>query len=309
MSTFNPAEPDPSVIGGVPKAPYVRLPDPAAVFARRGARFAALAASGELAPYLTLLAAVSQAQAEILPALPEPPPPSAEALERARQFAMPPLDRSAPAADQAPDPVLRQTCRRLFDALDPAPKPAAAQAALNRLRAADDRSLDDMIAAALADAAPDGALAEQVFLASALQVHFARLAARLPGERLIPVSVGVCPACGARPGVSVISDRPGSEGVRYAACSLCATQWNEVRIKCLGCGSTERVGLQEIEGQGGAIKAETCDGCGGYLKVLYQEKDPALDPVADDVASLALDQLLRETIYRRIGANPFLAGY
>lgn len=305
MSNFNPAEPDPSVIGGVPKAAFVRLPDPAAVFARRAARFAALAASGELAPYLTLLAAVSEAQARILPALPEAPPPSAEALERARQFAMPPLDRSAPASDDA----LRQTCRRLCDALVPAPKPDAAQAALSRLRSADDPSLDAMIAATLAGAPPDGALAEHVFLASALQVHFTRLAARLPGDRLVPVSVGVCPACGARPGVSVISGWSRAEGVRYAVCSLCSTLWNEVRIKCLGCGSTEGVGFQEIEGQGGTIKAETCDMCEGYLKVLYLDKDTTLDPVADDVASLALDQLLMETVYRRLGANPFLAGY
>ncbi len=185
----------------------------------------------------------------------------------------------------------------------------AAQAALDRLAAEDDPSLDGRIAAALAETPPKDALAEYVFTAAALQVHFARLAARLPAESLIPVSVGVCPACGARPGVSVISGWYGAEGVRYAACSLCSTLWNEVRVKCLGCGSTEGIGYQEVEGQAGTIKAETCDACEGYLKVLYQEKDTALDPVADDVASLGLDQLLGETVYRRLGANPFLAGY
>jgi FdhE protein len=43
--------------------------------------------------------------------------------------------------------------------------------------------------------------------------------------------------------------------------------------------------------------------------VLYQHKDTELDPVADDVASLSLDQLLRESAYGRAGLNPFLAGY
>jgi FdhE protein len=45
------------------------------------------------------------------------------------------------------------------------------------------------------------------------------------------------------------------------------------------------------------------------LKVLYQQTDPALDPIADDVASLGLDLLVREAGYRRGGVNPFLLGY
>jgi FdhE protein len=69
------------------------------------------------------------------------------------------------------------------------------------------------------------------------------------------------------------------------------------------------VGYEEVEGQDGTIKAETCEKCGSYLKVLYQNKAAALDPVADDVASLGLDQLLRGGAYRRAGANPFLTGY
>jgi FdhE protein len=44
------------------------------------------------------------------------------------------------------------------------------------------------------------------------------------------------------------------------------------------------------------------------VKVLYQDKDPALDPIADDVASLALDQLVSAS-HRRAGADPFLMGY
>ena len=305
MSNTSPVQPDPSVIGGVAKAPFVRLPDPAIVFARRAARLRVLAGSGELGPYLALLADVAEAQAAILPLLPETPAPSPDVLERGRQFAMPPLDRTA----LMPDAPLRETCQSLFDALVPALKPDAAQAALGRLRTGDDRSLEAMVATVLTDQPPADALAEYVFTASALQVHFTRLAAGLAGDRLVPVSVGVCPVCGARPGVSVISGWYGAEGARYAACSLCSTLWNEVRVKCLGCGSTEGVGYQEIEGQGGTVKAETCDVCEGYLKVLYQDKDTALDPVADDVASLALDQLLGGTVYRRLGANPFLAGY
>jgi formate dehydrogenase maturation protein FdhE len=37
--------------------------------------------------------------------------------------------------------------------------------------------------------------------------------------------------------------------------------------------------------------------------------DPDADPVADDVASLGLDLLVRETGFRRGAVNPFLLGY
>jgi FdhE protein len=90
---------------------------------------------------------------------------------------------------------------------------------------------------------------------------------------------------------------------------MCGTLWNEVRVKCLVCGSTKGVGLQEVEGQGGTAKAETCDECHSYVKVLYQDKDAAIEPLADDVASLGLDQLMDGGEYRRAGVNPFLAGY
>jgi FdhE protein len=80
-------------------------------------------------------------------------------------------------------------------------------------------------------------------------------------------------------------------------------------VKCLACGSTKGVGYQEVDGQSGAIKAETCDECGSYVKVLHQHKDVMLDPIADDVGSLGLDLLLRDSTYRRAGVNPYLIGY
>ena len=57
------------------------------------------------------------------------------------------------------------------------------------------------------------------------------------------------------------------------------------------------------------VRAETCDTCRGYVKILQQQENPALDPVADDVATLALDLLLRDLGYRRGAVDPFLLGY
>jgi FdhE protein len=305
MSDTRSPAPDPSMIGGVSQAPFVRLPDPAQVFMRRAARLRVLANSHDLAPYLRFLAAVADAQAGTATAVPAPALPPPDALERAREFAMPPLDRAA----ATPDVGLRETCRSLFAALASVPKPEVAGASLARVRQADDHALDGLIAGALSNAGPAEAVAEHVYVAAAMQVHFTRLAAQLDSRALKPVATGACPVCGGPPAVSLIAGWPGAEGARYAACALCSTLWNEVRIKCLVCGTTEGVGYQEIEGQGGTIKAETCDGCGRYVKVLYQDKDPALDPIADDVASLGLDQLMSATSYRRAGADPFLTGY
>jgi FdhE protein len=305
MSDTREVKPDPSMIGGVSKAPFVFLPDPAAVFARRAARLRTLSASSELKPYLEFLAAIADAQAKVLAASLEPTPPPPDVLERAREFAMPPFDR----ASVSPEPELRETCRRLFSALSSAPKPEAAERALKRVDTADDHALDQLIRGALTDAIPAESVAEHLYVAAALQLHFTRLASKLDAQALKPVGTGACPACGGPPAVSLIAGWYGAESARYAACSLCSTLWNEVRVKCLVCGSTKGVGYEEIEGGAGTIKAETCDECGGYVKLLYQDKDTSLDPFADDVASLGLDQLLRGSAWRRAGANPFLAGY
>ena len=83
----------------------------------------------------------------------------------------------------------------------------------------------------------------------------------------------------------------GAHGTRYCGCGLCGTLWNYVRVKCTLCGSTEGISYQEIDGGGGTAKAETCKRCHSYLKLLLQHADPAMDVIADDVASLGLDLL------------------
>jgi FdhE protein len=50
------------------------------------------------------------------------------------------------------------------------------------------------------------------------------------------------------------------------------------------------------------VRAETCDSCKSYLKIVYHEKG-GFDPVADDLATLALDILVDEAGYSRAGPN------
>jgi FdhE protein len=166
-----------------------------------------------------------------------------------------------------------------------------------------------MAQAVLANEIPVEAFAEHVFVAAALQVHYARLASRLVAKRLVPVGDGACPVCGGAPVSSVVVGWQGAHNSRFCVCSLCATQWHYVRIKCTLCSSTKGISYREIEGGDGTIWAEACESCRGYVKILHQHKNTALDPVADDVASLGLDLLLREGEYRRGSVNPFLLGY
>ena len=305
MSRKFPVAADPTAIGAVAAPPFIRLPDADSLFALRAKRFTALAASSGIRPYLELLSDLSEAQAEVAHVLPPPPAPDEAALTRARDHPMPPLDREAIRADG----LMAETLDRLFAVVATRGAPAAARAALGRAAGAGGEERDRRIGNVLFQAIPADEMAEHAYVAAGLQIHLARLATVLNGERLQPIEEGVCPACGGPPVASVIVGWQAAHGARFAACSLCGALWHVVRIKCLRCGSTEGVRYQEIDGGPGLIKAETCDACRSYVKVLHQHKDPDLDPVADDVASLALDLLMRDGPYRRAGYNPFLLGY
>ncbi|MFC0409579.1 formate dehydrogenase accessory protein FdhE [Roseomonas elaeocarpi] len=313
MSGTNSLQPDPSMIGRMIKPAFAILPDPAPLFRTRAERFALLAESNPLAPYLRFLARLCEAQAALAAALPTIEPIDPAQVERARAATMPPLDRNALAGS----PALHETVARFLDAAAAIEMPAQAAAGLATLRAAAPAALREMIDNVMADATPFEALPEHLFLSAAIQVHAARLAATLDAARLVPVETGLCPCCGGPPVSSRVVGWQGAENARYAACAFCGTQWNEVRVKCLACGSTKGVGYKAPEAEPGAngkpeeptVKAETCDTCHSWVKIFYANRNPSLEPVADDVGSLGLDLLMRETEYRRAGFDPFLIGY
>ena len=64
--------------------------------------------------------------------------------------------------------------------------------------------------------------------------------------------------------------------------------------------------LQKLEGGDGAVKAETCGACHGYAKMLYQANDMAVEPLADDLASLGLDIKVSEAGWSRYMPNPLI---
>jgi FdhE protein len=226
-------------------------------------------------------------------------------IERARAFGMPPLDRGRFATDA----VFEATFAGVLAHALTIDMPPAAARALERLMRAEAVEREALARNVVAESIPSDALAAHVFAAASVQIHFARMASRLDGKQLVPVGDAVCPCCGGRPVASLVVGWPSAHGARYCACSLCGALWNYVRIRCTQCGSTKGISFQEVAGGGGTVKAETCDHCHAYLKVLYQDKEPSLEPVADDVASLALDLLMREGPYPRAAFNPLLLGY
>jgi FdhE protein len=287
------------------KPPFVRLPEPARLFALRSTRFAALAPGHQLEAYLAFLAGLTGAQAKLAATIDAPGLPSPAELRLRAINAMPLLPRE----DLATDPAVSNAFDRLAELLADITMPDIARAALAKAVAGDPEARQAMYAAVLADAVPVEAVAEHIFAAAALQVVGARRTALLDPLVPQPVADGICPCCGGPPVASAVVADLNVEGVRYVQCSLCAAQWNHVRVKCVSCGSTKGIAYQEIEGIADTIKAETCDECRSYVKILNRRKAPELDAVADDVASLGLDLLVTEAGWRRAGVNPFLLGY
>lgn len=298
-------QPDPSLIGGVPTPPLALLPEPIKLFQVRARRFAFLAESHALAPYLAFLAALSRLQARLAATLSPVATPDPAHMARAAQAAMPPLDRSA----LVDDPDLAVTLEALLEGAAEIEMPEPARLALDAVRAASDDDRRWLLANILSDQVPGDSAAPHLFVAAAVQVYMARLAAMLDAQALVPVGFGVCPACGGRPASSSVMGAQDFENVRYAACACCGTQWNEVRVKCLCCGSTKGMSYRSVETSEATVKAEACRECHAWVKIFYLAKNPSLDPIADDVGSLGLDILMKETEFQRAGFNPYLVGY
>ena len=292
-------------IGEVANPPFAVLPDPGRVFLVRSERFAALAPGHQLEPYLHLLSQITRAQHDILGELPEPVLPSPERLALARDNTMPPISTGQIALDETAD----RTFDALLKALAAADLAETSRTALEVVEKAGPDGRRNMMQAVILDEIPGDAIAEHVLAAAAVQVLFTRLAARLDVESLKRVADGACPSCGGAPVASAVVGWEGAHGTRFCTCSICATQWNVVRIKCLVCSSEKGIAYHSLEGGQETVMGETCEACDSYVKMLHQHKDPSLEPIADDVASLALDLTLTKEGWTRASVNPFLMGY
>lgn len=296
--------PDPTVIGDVSSPPFVRLPEPSTLFTGRAARLRQLAELSSLKPYLVFVAALTDAQDLLQAELPSATAPDPDAISRAREFGMPLLDRDKAADDDS----LGVVFDRLFAEAAKIEMPQDAATAIANAASASRPQRRAMIDAIFAASLPPAAIAEHIYVWAGLQLHLSRLASALDPKVARPVADGVCPICGGLPSSSMVVGWAGAHGARFCACSLCNSQWHYVRIKCTCCGSTKGIGYKEVDGGDGVIKAETCDECQSWTKIIYQQKSSAAEPVADDVGSLGIDILMRAEPYHRGGFSPLLAG-
>lgn len=259
---------------GVAPAPAAVLrPDSALLFPRRAARLRALAEGHEMAAYLLFIAGLVDLQAE--------------AAEHAGGWPeMLPGILAGVRTEDAPAPVAE------------AVKALAAEGAeawaerVGRLRAGEPLAED---------------LPYVPFLTAAVQAQLIRAAATAEPERGEP---GLCPLCGGHPVASTIGTEGQVSGLRRLHCGWCGTAWHLPRLCCSGCGAEGRLSYYRPEGYEVAVKAEACGACGTTLKQFDLDASPLVEPLADDLASLALDHLVAARGGGRLGRvpNPFLPG-
>jgi FdhE protein len=320
--------------------PRLRMPQRAEVFSARAARLRQLADGHPLGDYLRLMASLVDAQQRVLDTF-QAERPSAESIEQAQLHCMPLVPASGGYDAGRWQPLLM----RLLDAMSAQPElPAPVRAVFERVRVASPASLDAAAQALLAGHGKGVDAASAPFLMAALQVLWTGVASTFEAGEVPMLDVpNVCPMCGTLPVASVVRIGGAHEGYRYLACGLCSTEWHMVRVKCTHCEASQHVAYHVLDKTGDAatsgadlraahaegggargadgrpalddaakrvasspIRAESCDDCHSYRKIFYQDKDPFVEPVADDLASLALDVLMGEAGYARANGNPLL---
>ena len=293
--------------------PRIRIPDRAKLFMHRAARLRTLAQASPIGDYLRLFAAVADAQhaalADFSVALP-----SAAQIETAQMHHMPPIS----ATTWPRPPQWRAKLQAICTAVAAQPRlPDEVARLVARLRgtALDDLETQADVLLGTREGEIDAAAAP--FLMAALQVHWVALSSCFAPDTVKPLDVpGLCPLCGSLPVASIVYAQTPYQGYRYLHCALCACEWHMVRVQCSQCGAAGKdiayhslasvTAADDAAVGDAAVRAETCEHCHCYRKILYQEKDPAVEPVADDLASVALDLLLGEHGYARASGNPLL---
>lgn len=283
----------------VGEIPFLRLPERATFFARRAKRCRQLAVVHVQREFLAFMAEIALAQQAALAHFPQVPLPTVDL-----RAGVPPLAVGSWRRDPAWHEALRQIATAVL-----VTAPPAAHATIAGMARMDAESLE-AAAVAMLGASPsgegDGGL---LLVAAALQVYWLHMSTTMGraafGRCADPT---LCPVCSSAPVVSLIRVGGAEQGVRYLHCSLCAAEWHMVRSQCSVCLESKGLSYHGIAGDTGAVKAEACAACGSYLKIFDLEKEPRLDPTADDLASLSLDLMMAERGVPRSGPNLFLHG-
>jgi len=299
--------------------PYLHLPVRVEVFATRETRLRQLAAGHAMQDFLLFAAELAHVQHEVLQDFPPAHVPSEDDLLAAGRAAQAPL----PAALWPRDAAWLAATRRMLELLAPRLSGSPAQAAVQALLAAEDAHLEGQ-AELLLNGAAGLDMSAAPLVAAGLQVYWTHMvlavdaahgkARQAPFGRTLDVTL--CPCCASLPVASVTKVDAQGGNYRFLHCSLCSAQWHMVRVKCSHCQSTKGIGYHSLEALAtdgaqqdasmASVQAETCDECGHYLKMVRQERELHVEPVADDLASLTLDILVSEAGFQPHGVNLLL---
>jgi FdhE protein len=145
---------------------------------------------------------------------------------------------------------------------------------------------------------------EYAFFAQALLQPYAEYLAERAGVAA-EGSPSHCPFCGSRPQVAVL--RPEGDGAkRSLLCSLCATEWNYLRLLCPNCGEEDKDKLPIFAAKEfDHVRVEACDTCRTYIKSIDLSKDGHAVPMVDELATVSLNLWAQEKDYHKLRPNLF----
>ncbi|KTR99699.1 formate dehydrogenase accessory protein FdhE [Pantoea dispersa] len=283
----------------VPPLLFPRLKN---LYSRRAARLRDLAAKNPLGDYLRFAAVIAQAQEIVLYDHPLQIDLHQRLAESAQQ-GKPPLDIHTYPRDVHWQRLLHSLIAELKPEMS-----GQALAVLENLEKASSTELETLASALLEGEFAQVSSDKAPFIWAALSIYWAQMAAMIPGKARAEYGEHrqFCPVCASVPVASVVHMDVGQQGLRYLHCNLCESEWYVVRSKCSNCEQTRDLHYWSLDSEQAAVKAESCGDCGTYLKLLYQEKDPALEAVADDLASLVLDARMEQEGFARSSLNPFM---
>ena len=278
------------------QTPAVLFANPKNLYQRRAKRLRDLAQNHPLSDYLLFAADIVESQLSTLEKNPLPP----QQFEQLNDIE--PLNAKTFKRNH----IWREYLTEILDEIKPKANEQVA-ATIEFLEKASSAELEEMANKLLAQEFNLVSSDKAVFIWAALSLYWLQAAQQIPHNSQVENAENLhhCPVCGSLPVTSIVQIGT-SQGLRYLHCNLCESEWNLVRAQCTNCNSHDKLEMWSLDEELALVRAETCGSCESYLKIMFQEKDPHVEPVADDLASIFLDIEMEEKGFARSGLNPFV---
>ena len=278
------------------QTPAVLFANPKNLYQRRAKRLRDLAQNHPLSDYLLFAADIVESQLSTLERNPLPP----QQFEQLNDIE--PLNAKTFKRNR----IWREYLTEILDEIKPKANEQVA-ATIEFLEKASSAELEEMANKLLTQEFNLVSSDKAVFIWAALSLYWLQAAQQIPHNSQVENAENLhhCPVCGSLPVTSIVQIGT-SQGLRYLHCNLCESEWNLVRAQCTNCNSHDKLEMWSLDEELALVRAETCGSCESYLKIMFQEKDPHVEPVADDLASIFLDIEMEEKGFARSGLNPFV---